>query len=203
MTLTGTFNVGDVITYQNFNPSPDYIVSYEVKAGDTLTTIASALAAKINAGPNNATSSGATITTNHGLGEFGRETHIMGYQVDRVLDFASGSDKLQLSATDINRLLSTVSDGSSNSCWSLVSTPSVYAAGNAGGQVSFLDSSGDFSHGGVGGLLYDTSTGILYLDQNGDTYRSGGTLGNYIDDVAIVDLGASTALAASDIVFVA
>lgn len=201
--LIGGFRVGDVFTYDNYNPIPDYWGSYEVQPGDTLEDIAAGIAAAIDEGPAIVRSvSDTSIETNHDSGTFNRFMSITAYEPDRILDFTSGTDKLQLSANEINLLLSTITNGQADSFWDLVTTPSTYRPGDTGARVAFLNSSSDFAAGGVGALIYDSSTGILSLDQNGNTSATGGLLANADDDVAIVNLGAGTSLTAADITFI-
>lgn len=179
LTLSGTYNVGDVLLFGNFNPVPDNYGSYEVKAGDTLDMIAAGFAAAINAGTGRVTaavgggSGQLTITEAPATSWYGVSAS---YQADTITDFATGSDVLELSAAKLNLLLNGNPNGAgAGDDWLNargVVTP-YYADGDTGATIAFASFNGatgdTLATGFAGTFIYDAVNGKLYLDQSGDT----------------------------------
>ena len=193
ITLSGTFNVGDVLTLQNFSPAPDHFFSYEVVAGDNLNSIATAFAAAING--NDAMTAGAVgavITTDQPANFTSSYNSYASYQADTITDFATGTDVLQLSAASLNSLLNTNPAGPAANHIAASGSNVYYVNSDDGTAISFASFiGGDVAASGLtGSFVYDSATGTLYLDQSGDSaWITGARVDAAGDDIAIAIVG--------------
>jgi hypothetical protein len=194
MVLSGTFNVGDVLTLQNYTPIPDTYYSYEVRAGDTLVNIAAGLAAAINGHDGMTASNGgtATITTNQAANNTISSVIQTSYEADTIADLATTSDVLQLSAATLNALLGANPSGNTGT----VTAAATYTNGDNGATRSFTSfdaaSIDAVASATTGAFVYNAVTGMLYLDQGGnDTWTNAGDLLTDVgqDDILIAVVG--------------
>lgn len=205
ITFAGAFNVGDVITLQHYSPDPDTFYSYEVRAGDTLGSIASAFAAAIDGQDFwiTATAAGSVVTTNLYTNHSTSFVFQASYEADTITDFETGSDVLQLSAATLNRLLNDNPNGEAASdndpASARGSVTAYYSAGDTAAKIAFRSfdvGSADAAATGLKGtFIYDAVNSKLYLDQSGDTAWTnvGGVLTDPAgDDILLAVVGSIT-----------
>lgn len=213
LTVAGSFNVGDVLTVQNYFFIPDKFYSYEVKAGDTVNTIAAGLAAALTAGGVTSTATGPIIFTNQTPNNIVGFVSIVSYQADTINNFVTGTDALRLSAAKLNLLLNAVPSGSGagDDFLNARGTVTTYYADTDTGATrafrSFDAATADTAASNIlGTFVYDQVRGMLYLDQSGDTtWTNAGDVRTDTagDDILLASLGAGVTLVGTDIKIVA
>lgn len=186
-TLSGTFVAGEVIT---LNDGTNTAVTYTVKVGDTLSTIAAAVAALYDAGAGTGSSSGATYTvasilpaasassvttavaaigdTGVTVTGTGATAVIAGY--DKIADFASADDTIVLAAAQ-------TTGGSQSTATAGVATAAPVAGASvqitAGGKVAFAAADDTFAEMVQALVADDTNLAdgeVAFFEFGGNTY---------------------------------